>query len=264
MINTEISQQGTSYSSYGGTAGTLAINVYSGAANLYKYFRIVITTIFNSAGGGVAELSEWNINFTTPSTSSCTLSLDRLTQNQLNVVGSIKQLWNSGDIIQKKIYCGSSTAIPNNSAGSVKFAIATGTQVEVTESLTTAIPTGGIIIKYEFLPKSTNSFIEVNFDCDYAIDGIATDSLMSKISFEVPNDNLTVFKAVKFVNESHNISIVGRNNGINLFPIMGIKKNTSTNANNIYISLNKSGNIFTDDKVAISKYFLTITEIQAD
>ena len=92
IINTEITQQGPSYSSYGG-GGTLTITVYSGAANLYKYFRIVIPTIFATNGSSVAELLEWNINFTTPSTSSGSLSLDRLTQNQLNVgVGATNAL----------------------------------------------------------------------------------------------------------------------------------------------------------------------------
>jgi len=107
LINTVITQQGTSYSSYGGS-GTLTITVYSGAANSYKYFRIAIPSIFSTTGTSVAELSEWNINFTTPSSSSCSLYLDRLAQNKLNaMVGTTNAL-----VVDSSGYVGIGTTTP--------------------------------------------------------------------------------------------------------------------------------------------------------
>ena len=91
LIDKLITQQGlspvtTAYDytipNYGST-GTLTITVYPLAGNSYSYFRLVITSIYTAAG--VPDMKEWKINFTTAATSSSTLSLDKLVQNQFNV-----------------------------------------------------------------------------------------------------------------------------------------------------------------------------------
>ena len=149
-----------------------------------------------------------------------------------NIIGSFtKTVYNSGETIQTQLY-GSSLGTSANTSTSGNYPVA--------------------ILSITITPKSTNSYISVNFDASAVIGGNGPDSWSTGI---VINGN-TVMQ--KNYNYSTDVSSSGRI-GTDLFPILGVYKNTGTSTLTITIN---TGRINSDDGIIISTWTCQVQEVQ--
>ena len=110
------------------------------------------------------------------------------------------------------------------------------------------------IFTFSVTPKSSNSFISVNFDAYHSINGGGNDSWATGITI---NGREMVSKNYYFVG-GQDSSMVGRN-GTNLFPLSTVYKNNDTSP--VTISINM-GIMNSDDEMRIYNWICQVQEVQ--
>ena len=127
------------------------------------------------------------------------------------------------------------------------------------------------VFSFNITPKSTNSLINVHFDCYWTFGGWGSDAYSTRLLFGTTQ---IAYKEANFYAQGTYsgtyVSIIGRRCGSALFPLSGLYKNTSTSTLTCYVQGNylTGTDIFgqgigTDDGVSLGIWQCRVEEIQA-